>query len=425
MSGVGAVSYRVRCLLRTQWRQALVLSLIVAAVSGVVLGLAAGAARTASAPDRYTAAKGGGFDGQVEQEGGPPRTAEVAALPGVSTVAAVTFVFGGLALPGGAPAPDALIFVGDSGSYRAFGTDLVAGRAPDPARPDELVASRSFVEATGMALGATFDLSTITQEQADRAGFDAFAEGPRGPALKVTLVGVLDGPADLNEATPLALVPASLLDSDVGVATTIMTVGLRSGVDLAALRRQLDTLPDGQALSLKPALLVSAEVRTAVEGQARGLWLITAVAGLAAIVVLGQLITRSIRLSADERPRLEALGFGSLQVLAESVVRAGLPWWPARSPASPSGWACRRGSRPGSSADWSRARACASTRGRPGFRRPPHHRGPHHVDRGDRARREEAAGPCAALPARRVGRSPLPQAHPVDRVPVRFHPQPA
>jgi len=204
--------------------------------------------------------------------------------------------------------------------------DLVAGRAPDPARPDELVASRSLADAKGVGLGATFDLSTITQEQADRAGFDAFAaEGPGGPTSKVTLVGIIDGPADLNDPTPLALVPASLLDSDVGVSATQMSVGLRPGTDLAALRTQLDTLPDGQALSLKPALLVSADVRTAVEGQARGLWLITAVAGLAAIVALGQLITRSIRLSADERPRLEALGFGRLQVLAESVVRAGLP----------------------------------------------------------------------------------------------------
>lgn len=323
---MGAVGYRVRCLLRTQWRQALVLGLIVAAVSGVVLGLAAGAARTASAPDRYTAAKGGGFDGTVEQEGGPPRTAEVAALPGVSTVAAVTFVFGGLALPGGAPSPDALIFAGASGSYRAFGTELVAGRESDPSRPDEFVATRSFTEAKEVALGTTFDLLTITQEQADRAGFDAFAaEGPRGPTSRVTLVGILDGPALLNDPTPLALVAAPLLASDVGVASTIMSVGLRPGTDLGALRTQVDTLPDGQALSLEPAQLVSAEVRAAVEGQARGLWLITAVAGLAAIVVLGQLITRSIRLSAEERPRLEALGFDKLQVLTESVVRAGMP----------------------------------------------------------------------------------------------------
>jgi len=324
---MNAVGYRVRCLLRAQWRQALVLSLIVAAVSGVVLGLAAGAARTASAPDRYTAAKGGGFDGLVEQEGGPPRTAEVAALPGVSTVAAVTFVFGGLALPDDAPAPDAFIFAGASGSYRAFGMDLVAGREPDPARPDELVASRSLADAKGVGLGATFDLVTITQEQADRDGFGALAaEGPRGPAFKVTLVGVIDGPADLNDPSPLALVPASLLDSDVGVSATQMSVGLRPGTDLAALRDQLDTLLDGgKELSLEPALLVSADVRTAVEAQARGLWVITAVAGLAAIVVLGQLITRSIRLSADERPRLEALGFGRVQVLAESVIRAGLP----------------------------------------------------------------------------------------------------
>jgi hypothetical protein len=98
---VRVVGYRLRHLLRAQWRSTLALGLVVAAVSGVVLGLAAGAGRTASAPDRYTEARGGGFDGTVLQGGGQPRTAEVAALPGVSSVDGVAFIFGVLTPPEG------------------------------------------------------------------------------------------------------------------------------------------------------------------------------------------------------------------------------------------------------------------------------------------------------------------------------------
>jgi len=317
-----AVGYRVRCLLRTQWRQALVLSLIVAAVSGVVLGLAAGAARTASAPDRYTVAQGGGFDGTIQQGGGPPRTAEVGALPGVASAESVTFLFGGLTLAN-VDQTDVVIF---AGTHTAVGLRLVEGREPDPSRPEEFVASRSFATSVGGdALGATFDFSVLTQEQADRAGNEAFAsEGPRGTKATLRLVGIVDGPR-LEDPSPIAVVAPALITPDDGVALTLIGVGLRPGTDLGALRSALDGLPDGNSLSLEPARLVGSEVRTAVEGQARGFWLLTAVAGLAGLVVLGQLISRSVRLSAEEGPRLKALGLNTAQVLGESIARAAVP----------------------------------------------------------------------------------------------------
>lgn len=321
---VRAVAYRMSRVLRAQWRAMSALSLIVGTVTGVVLAFAAGAARTSSAPDRYTEASGGGFDANVQQESGRPRTAEVAALPGVSSVESVTFLFGVLVPPEGEPV-DALVF---TGSPRAVGMRLVAGRAPDPGKSGEVLASRSLADAQGLDVGARFDLVTLTQEQVDRAGFDAFgAEGPKGPRVETVLVGVVDGPAaDLNDPTPLAVVqPALLDDPSVGVAATIMAVRLRPGSNLAALRAQLDSLPAGETLSLEPFELISSEVRTAVEGQARGLWVLTAVVAVAAVVALGQLITRHVRLTADEAPRLEAIGFSKGLVLAESLGRAAVP----------------------------------------------------------------------------------------------------
>lgn len=326
MGSVRAVAYRMRLVLRERWTATATLGLVLAAVTGVVLAFAAGAARTSSAPDRYTSASGGGFDGEVQQESGRPRTSEVAALAGVSSVEAVTFVFGGLVAPEGPQGSeaDALVF---SGSHRALGMRLVAGRDPDPQSRTEFVATRSFAESQGAALGARFDLLTISQEQADAAGFDAFGpEGAGGRSLEAVLVGIFDGPAELNDPTPFAVLPASLLDDpDIGVASTIMSVRLGAGTDLDAFRAALDSLPGGDTLRLEPSELISAEVRTAVEGQARGLWVLTAVGAIAALVVLGQLITREVRLSAEEAPRLEAIGFSRSQILGEQVGRAAVP----------------------------------------------------------------------------------------------------
>ena len=194
-----AVGYRLRCGLRSHWPATAGLILIVAVVSAVVLTFAAGARRTSSAPDRYTAAVGGAFDGLIFQEHGRPRTAEIAALPGASSAQSITFVFGALTTDGNADV-DAIAF---AGTYGANGRRLISGRAP--ANTSEFVASRSFVDDTHASLGDTFNLVTLTQEQADATGFDT--PDPGGPRLRATLVGVIDGPAALDDPSAIAIFP--------------------------------------------------------------------------------------------------------------------------------------------------------------------------------------------------------------------------
>ena len=319
-----AVGYRIRRLVRAHWRSTATLTVTVAVVLGVVLAFAAGARRTATAPDRFTAAFGGEADGRVEQQTGPPRTKEVAGLAGVSAVDGVTFVFGALAPQRGGPPAETLVF---AGSHRAFGTRLVGGRLPDQTEPGEFVATRGFVEANHAALGDRFRLATLTQDQADRAGFDAFAaEEAGGGTVDAVLVGIVDGPTELQDPTPLTAFSPALLDSGtVGVSATIMAVKFRPGTDLARFRAQLDTLPGGQALGLERERLVPAEVRTAVEAQSRGTWVLAAFTAVAAVAVLGQLLTRTVRLPLEEARRLAAVGGTRNQVLAESIGRAAVP----------------------------------------------------------------------------------------------------
>jgi hypothetical protein len=297
------------------------LSAVVAVVTGVVLAFAGGADRTASAPDRYEASWGAGFDARVEQDRGVPRTAEVAGLPGVAAVRAATFVFGGLMTPDGEFGPEALVF---AGSPEAVGTRVVAGRAADPAAPGEFVATKTFVDKYGIDLGARFKLVTLSVEQADR-GFEAFAtEEPRGPSTDAVMVGVADGPSLVNQPDPVLYFGPSLAE-EAAVFATIMAVRLRPGTSLEELRHQLDTLPDGDGLGVVRAQLIGDDARTAVNGQAIGLWLLTAVAAGAALVTLGQLLTRSVRLSSDDETRLAALGFNRAQLVAEPVGRAAVP----------------------------------------------------------------------------------------------------
>lgn len=317
-----AVAYRLRSVTRQHWRRMARTTLLVATICATVVAIGAGAHRTATAPDRYTSSSTLTFDVVVTQDrGGPPRTSEVAALPGVVSVDAITFVFGGLIGPQGELAPNALMF---SGSPRAADVHVINGRAPDPHDEHDFVATQNWVDDGHAALGDSFEFATLSQEQADRSGFTA--ADPQGPRFAATLVGVIGGPATLDDPTPTIIVSSALLDEPgIGVKVTLMAVDLASDVDRAGFRTQLDTLPDGEGLSLAPAPLISAEVRRAVQTQARALWLLTLVTAVAATAVTGQLITRQVRPTPSERERLTAIGFTTTQIVADAMCQTVIP----------------------------------------------------------------------------------------------------
>ena len=105
------------------------------------------------------------------------------------------------------------------GSFRPAGVRLVEGREADPHNPNEFVATRSFVEQTHAKLGDSFDLVTLTPEQARDFGFAM--DDPQGPRVPVVLVGVVDGAAQLEDPFPFAVVSPALLDGyEIGVADT-------------------------------------------------------------------------------------------------------------------------------------------------------------------------------------------------------------
>jgi hypothetical protein len=297
-----------------------VLTGVVAVMGAVVLALAAGAVRTLTAPDRYRDARGDVFDATLEQLHGRPRTAELLALPAVDRIDSVTFVFGGITPVDDPSAPyDAFVF---AGSQVAFGTLVVDGR--EPAAMNEFLATRSWVEQAHAGLGDQFHLLTIRQEVADEYGFDA--PSIDGPTQTGTLVGVIDGPSQLDDPTPYAMFPPAMLDlGDVGVASTHSAVTLARGAVVEDLRAQLDGLPDGQDFSIAESEWVSDEVRDAVSAQGQGLAVVAAIAAAATIVVVGQLLSRQVRLRDDERLTLSSIGMTRRQVVVDQLLAATIP----------------------------------------------------------------------------------------------------
>ena len=271
-------------------------------------------------PDRYLASRDVPFEVAAYQDAGPPLDKEVAALPAVRAIAAITFVFGGLTTGGPDEPFDGLVFAGDA---KATGDRVIAGREPEPARRGEFVASKDLADKNGLSIGEAVSLVTLTPEQVAENGF--IGGEPDGPTLDAVLVGLIDGPADLTEPTGIAVFDRSLIDDEPRIATSgsVFAIDLVDGATIEQLREQLDTI-GGEVLRLEPSAVIGPETRRTIDAQALGLWILTAFAGLVTTAALGQLLVRHARLAASEKSTLSSLGATRLQVVGETVARAGV-----------------------------------------------------------------------------------------------------
>ena len=135
---MGAVRFVTRATARYRWQSWLALCLLVSLASGLVSAAVEAGDRTASAFPRFAAAHG--FDAALFSFGPLPRLAK---LPEVASVTEVA------TLANGAPACDCsrsltsadfTVYAVPQGELASF-VQLVAGRMPNPADPEEVLAS--------------------------------------------------------------------------------------------------------------------------------------------------------------------------------------------------------------------------------------------------------------------------------------------
>jgi len=321
-----ATVVRVQVWVRRHLGQLLVTGLLVGIIGGLAIGLAAGTRRTSSAPDRFTTSVGGDADFVIVQLGGPPLTAEIDKLVGVSSAQGVSFVTSFLV----SPTDGSLVFepepyAGDGLTRRS---KVVDGRFPNPSVPDEFTVNAEFAkylaDQFGTRVGDRFEVSSFDQQQVDTNAFDDPEVGPAVPPFSATLVGITEAPWDFDDPSKAMVFSPAFLEAHptVGVVQTLVGVYLDAGTDASLVIDAIRALPGGAGAYQTDGRVVSPDSRRAVRFQVTALWIVTAVAALAAAVVVLQLVSRMATVADEERTSLITLGWRPRDVVTERAIEA-------------------------------------------------------------------------------------------------------
>jgi hypothetical protein len=308
-----------------RWRSLAVLALLIAVAGGTVLTAVAGARRGESALERLSArtlpatvnvAPFSDFDWE-----------SVRALPEVEAVA--TYLDTEFRVEG---IPPDNLSVGrppvDAELMRTIERPVVLrGRLADPDRVDEAVVTQRFVSTYGKGVGDTVTAHLLSREELKRN--PEFAGGPvsSGPRISIRIVGVIrspwftDGPRSHGTLIPtpalLHTYEANLLSADTWADALIRLKGGEAAVPafrerLAALTKRSDVLVENRAELLR-------RQQRAAAFEARWLFAFGAAAFLAAVVLIGQALTRHVAASLADLPTLRALGMSRNQAVTAAL----------------------------------------------------------------------------------------------------------
>jgi FtsX-like permease family len=339
---MAAVWVTARAELRRRWRATVLLAVLVGLAGGVVLAAVAGARRTGSAVDRFLA-----YNRPMDVSVAGIDMAAVARLPQVADADE------GALVP---LLPDTPSGPGDprsTGVIAAFATMhgrmgvtsdrplLVRGRRPDPGRPLEVAVNEALAARRHLRPGDRLRAVAYSPRQFER-GVDSSRIGrPRGPALDLMVAGVMRHPTDLSPVpiqqdviylgTDVAYLTPAFWAAHHGSAANLgVFVGLRlrrGPADLDAFTAAVRGLPGGGQAMIEVGGEAEATARVAGRAtrvQAVALLVFAVLAALAGLLVVGQAIARQVQLDAGDLPTLRAVGMTRSQLVAATLVRAGV-----------------------------------------------------------------------------------------------------
>ena len=301
----------IALLVLSDWRRRraslVALVLLIGLAGGVVLTAAAGARRTASSLDRLAATTASADVvinvGQLE----PPTIAAITDLPMVERSGAFSVVF---AVVEGVEEDLGLWIPRDDAAGVTVERDrLLEGRRPDPASHDEIVVNETAAQITGIGVGDTFTISTLTPEQV--AAEEYFPA--RGPALDVRVVGLTRGPGDLISRGEGAFVTSPAVWDDIDgraeVFTTFLGVDLVEGTTPVQLDEAVAAIvPEDAEYGLLPFEVRAKPIRETLSALAVGLAVFALIAAAAAAVSITQAVSRHLAAAGVEQRVLDALG---------------------------------------------------------------------------------------------------------------------
>ena len=333
--GTGLAWYRLRVTIGRRWPGYVALALLTGLVGGLALAAVTAARRTDSSyPDLLARTNPADLLVQPQVNGYIPRfEGQLARLPQVRGVTA-SVTFNAATLTGSGRVKTVLV----TGSQLVASPDglftrqdrmiITSGRAADPARPDQVVATTQAAAQLGLHVGSHVLVGLFPTSQT----------GPPVPRarLRLTVVGIGRLGIELvrddidNQTTGFLVGSPALIRAYGRCCSSSGFYGLRlaggsrsDGAAEAAYSRLLVTSPltssTGGQLVLFVTAQIEAEAQRAIRPEAIALGVFGIVAGLAALIIGAQAISRQVYAAAEDRQVLRALGAGRAAVVADGL----------------------------------------------------------------------------------------------------------
>ncbi len=227
--------------------------------------------------------------------------------------------------------PASAIMMLDAGASPMEGKPLlVAGRRPDPAALDEIAVNETLARIMELEVGDELDLTFAAPEELGAAAVpgDSFS----GPRRRANVVGIERNFVDLLgvAATSASGIDAARVSAGPALAASVEEAAAFRGVavlarndDVAATRAALDETFAGRLYQITP--LVDADDRDpivdAITYEAGGTVLFGAITSVAAIVFVGQAVSRQSRREWRDASTLRALGMADRDAGLAALVR--------------------------------------------------------------------------------------------------------
>ena len=326
------VWFALRADVRRRWPALLSLAVLLGLIGGVVLTAAAGARRTDTAyPRLLTWANA--TQAQIIPEGNSTEADYFAALRRQPHIAAMTTVGLYSAVVSRSNQTNVNVMSSMDGALGVTvdRVKLLAGRLYDPKTPGQAMVDQQLASIEHLTPGGTLRLYGVPSAASGAPEYNKAVT----LTYRVTAIVAFDDeivPTGTNNALPTALVswPFAAPTVAAGLADGYeAAVRLTPGASLAAFTAAAANLakryPDttGNIITINLSDQVSATER-AIRPEAVALAVFAGLAGLIALAVIGQLLSRQLALDAADFPILRALGLQRPSLVTLSLTRLGI-----------------------------------------------------------------------------------------------------
>jgi ABC-type lipoprotein release transport system permease subunit len=315
----GAVRLWARSELGRRWRALVALGIIAGVAAGLALAAVAGARRTSTAYERWRTATAAPDAIVFGTQVGAHDTDYTPVLKLPEVVAAGQFE---LAQVGLVDRRIASLPPGDTQLYRTVARPLIRqGRLPRAGRVDEVVVNRTAASKLHLHVGQRVTINSAL----DRNAFYGLAPGDTGPRVLATIVGVGDSMIDyvFTPDEPGFEPPGLYLVNNPQIERAPnLVVRLKPGTDVAKFHERADAALQQPGIPVRDLSQDTKRFTHGTDLERTGLWLFAAAVALAALVLVGQALARTIYAMAEPAPALRALGFTHFNLVAGLLLPA-------------------------------------------------------------------------------------------------------